>query len=142
MATSVVPPPMSQTMLAVGSAIGNPTPIAAALASGMTHTWPGPGAVDAIEGGPLFDRRVMQPGTPTNARAPKTPAGPLRLAEEVAEHRLAQFKVGDHPVMERPDDRDRVGRAPFHLLGQVADRAAARQDTARCPAARPRSKAR
>ena len=41
-ATSVVPPPMSQTMLAVGSAMGRPTPMAAALASGMTHTWPAP----------------------------------------------------------------------------------------------------
>ena len=34
-ATSVVPPPTSTTMLAVGSCIGRPTPIAAAIGSSM-----------------------------------------------------------------------------------------------------------
>ena len=34
-ATSVVPPPMSTTMLPVGSLIGRPAPIAAAIGSSM-----------------------------------------------------------------------------------------------------------
>ena len=34
-ATSVVPPPMSTTMLPVGSWIGSPAPIAAAIGSSM-----------------------------------------------------------------------------------------------------------
>jgi hypothetical protein len=34
MAISVVPPPMSTIMLAAGSSIGRPTPIAAAMGSG------------------------------------------------------------------------------------------------------------
>jgi hypothetical protein len=37
-ATSVVPPPMSQTMLATGSVTLSPAPMAAALASLMTST--------------------------------------------------------------------------------------------------------
>ena len=37
-ATSVVPPPMSTTMLPNGSAIGNPAPIAAAMGSSIRYT--------------------------------------------------------------------------------------------------------
>ena len=36
-ATSVVPPPMSTTMLPVGSCTGSPTPIAAAMGSSMMY---------------------------------------------------------------------------------------------------------
>ena len=43
-ATSVVPPPMSQIMLATGSAIGRPAPMAAALASLITQHLAGAGA--------------------------------------------------------------------------------------------------
>ena len=56
-ATSVVPPPMSQTMLATGSAMGSPTPMAAALASGIKPDLAGAGPLDAVEHGPLLDRR-------------------------------------------------------------------------------------
>ena len=34
------------------------------------------------------------------------------------------------PLVQRADDRDRVGRAAFHLLGQVADGAAAGENAA------------
>ena len=38
MAISVVPPPMSTIMLAAGSSMGRPTPMAAAMGSGMVMT--------------------------------------------------------------------------------------------------------
>ena len=43
-ATSVVPPPMSTTMLPVGSCTGSPAPIAAAIGSSMIHAWRAPAA--------------------------------------------------------------------------------------------------
>ena len=73
----------------------------------------------------------MQPGTPTSTRGRSRQPGRCGLAEEIAEHRLAQLEIGDDAVSQRPDDRDRVGRAAFHLLGQVAHRAAAGEDLAR-----------
>ena len=90
----------------------------------------GPGAVDAVEDGPLLDRRDAAGHAHQHPR-PQPPAGPLRLAEKIAQHRLAQLEVGDHAVAQRADDRDRVGRAAFHLLGQMAHRAAAGEDSAR-----------
>ena len=44
-AISVVPPPMSTIMFAAGSSIGSPTPIAAAIGSGMVMTSRAPARV-------------------------------------------------------------------------------------------------
>ena len=66
-ATSVVPPPMSQTMLASGSAMGRPAPMAAALASGMTHTCRRPARWTLLKTA-RFSTGVMRPGTPTSTR--------------------------------------------------------------------------
>ena len=41
-ATSAVPPPISTTMLPVGSATGRPAPMAAAMGSSMSSTWEAP----------------------------------------------------------------------------------------------------
>ena len=41
-ATSVVPPPMSTIMFPVGSAIGRPAPIAAAIGSSIRYAWRAP----------------------------------------------------------------------------------------------------
>ena len=41
-ATSLVPPPMSTTMLPVASDTGSPAPMAAAIGSSMTMTWRAP----------------------------------------------------------------------------------------------------
>ena len=46
-ATSVVPPPMSTTMLPVGSWIGSPAPIAAAIGSSTMYARRAPAAIDA-----------------------------------------------------------------------------------------------
>ena len=43
-ATSDVPPPMSTTMLPVGSCTGRPAPIAAAIGSSMMNTLRAPAA--------------------------------------------------------------------------------------------------
>ena len=72
----------------------------------------------------------MQPGMPTSTRGRSRQPGRSRLAEEIPQHRLAQLEIGDDPVAQRTDDGDRVGRAAFHLLGQVAHRAAAGEDLA------------
>ena len=46
-AISVVPPPMSQIALPLGSAIGRPTPIAAASGSSMSHACRAPAEIAA-----------------------------------------------------------------------------------------------
>jgi hypothetical protein len=48
-ATSVVPPPMSTIMLAVGSANGSPAPIAAAIGSSTRYTSSRPRPLAALE---------------------------------------------------------------------------------------------
>ena len=66
-AISVVPPPTSQTMLARGSAMGRPAPMAAALALPMSQTWRAPARWTLLK----TARRstgVMRPGTPTSTR--------------------------------------------------------------------------
>ena len=66
-ATSVVPPPMSTTMLPVGSLTGRPAPIAAAIGSSMMYTrrapawWPA--SLTALCSTP-----VMPLGTATTTR--------------------------------------------------------------------------
>ena len=57
----------------------------------------GAGAVDAVEGRPLLDRRDAARHADQHAR-PQPPAGPLRLAEKISQHRLAQLEIGDHPA--------------------------------------------
>ena len=44
------------------------------------------------------------------------------LLDEVAQHLLGHVEVGDHAVLERPDRRDRAGRAAEHALGLDPDR--------------------
>ena len=70
----------------------------------------------------------MQPGTATSTRGLHAQAAAAGLAEEVAEHRLAQLEVGDHAGGQRADDRDRLRRAALHLLGQMARRRSRRRE--------------
>jgi hypothetical protein len=39
------------------------------------------------------------------------------LLDEVAEHLLGHLEVGDDPVLQRPDGRNRAGRPAEHALG-------------------------
>ena len=43
------------------------------------------------------------------------------LLDEVTEHLLRDVEVGDDPVLQRPDRRDRARSAPEHALGLDAD---------------------
>ena len=70
-ATSVVPPPMSTTMLPVGSLTGRPAPIAAAIGSSMMYTLLAPAAyVDSFTA--RCSTPVMPDGTQTTTRGPRT----------------------------------------------------------------------
>ena len=73
---------------------------------------------------------VMRRGTPQQGPRLQPPAGRLRLAEKITQHRFAELKIGDHAVAQRPDDRDRFRRAAFHLPGEVSDGAASGKDSA------------
>jgi hypothetical protein len=44
----------------------------------------------------------------------------VRLLDEVVEHLLGDFEVGDHAVLHRLDGHDVAGRAAQHLLGLFA----------------------
>ncbi len=61
-ATSVVPPPMSTTMLPLGSVIGRPAPIAAAIGSSIRNTSRAP-ALSALSLTARFSTSVMPDGT-------------------------------------------------------------------------------
>ena len=67
MATSVVPPPMSQIMLAVGSVTGSPAPIAAAMGSSTRKTRRAP-ARSALSSTARFSTAVMPEGTAMTTR--------------------------------------------------------------------------
>ena len=66
-ATSVVPPPMSTTMLPVGSATGRPAPIAAAMGSSMRYAWRAP-ADRVASSTARFSTPVTPEGTHTTTR--------------------------------------------------------------------------
>ena len=55
----------------------------------------------------------------------------MDLLNEVAEHRLGDVEVGDHPVFERADGADRSGRFAQHLLGHQTNRIAVAQNLVR-----------
>jgi hypothetical protein len=53
---------------------------------------------------------------------PHQAAAVVRLADEVAEHRLRHLEVRDHAILDRADRADRLRRPAQHLLGLVAHR--------------------
>jgi hypothetical protein len=97
---------MSTIMLPDGSVIGRPAPIAAGRHRRLAHR----ALLDL--GDPRRDRDH-------DARAQQVRAV-VRLADEVAQHRLGDLEVGDHPVAQRPHRADRAGRAAQHALGLLA----------------------
>ena len=68
-ATSVVPPPMSTIMLAVGSVTGSPAPIAAAIGSSTRKTRRAP-ARSAESSTARFSTAVMPDGIAMTTRGP------------------------------------------------------------------------
>ena len=115
-AISVVPPPMSMTMLPVGVSTGRPTPIAAAIGSSTIHTPLAP--ADIAEERTARRSSSVIPGRNADHDARLDPEDPLRgdLLEEVAEHHLRHVNVGDDAVLERANRLDAFRGPPQHPL--------------------------
>ena len=119
-ATSVVPPPMSTTIEPVGSWIGRPAPIAAAIGSSIRPTRRAP----AFRQLSLIARRstaVAPDGTQTITFGIGEALAVVNLADEVLDHLLGDFEVGDDAVAHGADGLHVAGRAAEHLLGLDAD---------------------
>jgi len=52
------------------------------------------------------------------------------LLDEVAEHRLAEFEVGDDTVFDGANGGDGIGGTSEHLSGELADGSSLSQDAA------------
>ena len=118
-ATSVVPPPMSTTMLAAGSATGRSAPIAAAIGSSMRRVARAGGERRLLDGPPLD---LGDPARHAENDARVDEAAADRPADEVPEHLLGHLEVGDDAVAERPGRTDRRRGAPDHAARLRADR--------------------
>ena len=119
-ATSVVPPPMSTTMLPVGSWIGSPAPIAAAIGSSMMYARRAPRRDRRF-----LDRALLHPGdaggdADDHARLREETAL-VHLLDEVAEHLLRDVEVGDDAVLQGTNGLDVARRAADHALGLGPD---------------------
>ena len=119
-ATSVVPPPMSTTMLPVGSWIGSPAPIAAAIGSSMMYARREPAAMVASSTA-RCSTPVIPDGTQTTTRGFARRRRLCTRLDEVAEHLLGDVEVGDHAVLQRADRLDVARGAADHALGLGAD---------------------
>ena len=120
-AISVVPPPMSITMLPVGVSTGRPTPIAAAIGSATMKTSLAPGAERGIAHGALLDFGDAGRHADDHARLHLEDVVLDDEREEIAQHLLGHVEVGDDAVLHRPHGDDAVGRATEHALGFEAD---------------------
>ena len=119
-ATSVVPPPMSTTMLPVGSLTGRPG------ADRRGHRLlddvdaPRPGLVAR-----LLDRALLHAGDAARHRDDDPRLGQVaalvHLLDEIPEHSLGDVEVRDHPVLEWPDRHDVAGRPADHAFGLDPD---------------------
>ena len=120
-AISVVPPPMSITMLPVGVSTGRPTPIAAAIGSATMKTSFAP-APSAESRTARFSTSVMPDGTHTMTRGFTLKTWfSMMSVEEVAQHLLGHVEVGDDAVLHRPNGDDAFRRAAEHALRLEAD---------------------
>ena len=121
-ATSVVPPPMSTTMLPGRLLDGE------ARADRGRHRLldevrvAGAGLHGRLEHGALLDLGDARGHADDHARLrlPREAVHP-GLVDEVAQHRLGDLEVGDDAVLERPDGDDVARRAAEHALGLAAD---------------------
>ncbi len=79
------------------------------------------GAIGRIDDGALFHLRDLARNADDDARMHQHLAA-VRLLNEVIQHALGDFEVGDHAVLHRPDRDDVARRAAQHLLGFLAHR--------------------
>ena len=104
----------------VGSVTGRPAPIAAAIGSSIRNTRRAPALSAAFLDGAALDRGRARGHADDDQRAGEA-AAVVHLADEVLDHLLGDFEVGDDAVAQRADGLDVAGRAAQHHLGLVAD---------------------
>ena len=78
------------------------------------------GAIGGIDDGALFHLRDFAGNADDDARMHQHLAA-VRLLNEVVQHALGDFEVGDDAVLHGPDGDDVAGRAAQHFLGFLAD---------------------
>ncbi len=118
-AISVVPPPISTTMLPRG--LGNGQAGADGGHHGLFHQidFAGLGAVGRVFDCALFHLGNLRGHADNDARMHQHLAV-VRLLNEVVEHLFGDFEVGDHAVLHRLDGHNVAGRAAQHVLGLLA----------------------
>jgi len=79
----------------------------------------GLGAVGRVLDRPLFNLRNLRGHADDDARMNQHLAV-VRLLDEVVQHLLSNFEVGNHAVLHWLDGHDVAGRAAQHLLGFLA----------------------
>ncbi len=89
---------------------------------GLLHqvNFAGFGAVRRIHNGALFHLRDFARDADHDARMDQHLAA-VRLLNEVIQHLLGDFEIGDHAVFHGLDGDDIAGRAAQHFLGLFAD---------------------
>ena len=120
-AISVVPPPMSITMLPVGVSTGRPTPIAAAIGSATMNTSLAPAPERRVAHRALFDLGDARRHADDDARLHLEDVVLDDEREEVAQHLLRHVEVGDDAVLHRAHGDDAVRRSAEHALRLEAD---------------------
>ena len=107
-------------MLPDGSVIGRPG--ADGRHHGLFHQmhFARLGAIRRIDDRALFHLRDFAGHADHDARMHQHLAA-VRLLNEVIQHALGDFEVGDDAVLHGPDGDDIAGRAAKHLLGFFAD---------------------
>ena len=120
-AISVVPPPMSITMLPVGVSTGRPDADRRRHRLGHHQHLLGAGGLGRIAHGAALHLGDARRHADDDLRLhPEDVLVDDRL-EEVPQHLLGDVEVGDHAVLERPHREDAVGRAAQHPLGLESD---------------------
>ena len=102
----------------------------AALDSSMRKTRPAP-ARSALLKTARFSTGVIPARYGDDHARSQAATLPGRLLDEILQHRFAEFKVGNHAVLEGPDGRNRIRRATEHLLRQLSDRCSATENLPR-----------
>ena len=79
------------------------------------------GVIRGVDDGAFFHLRDLTWNANDDARMHQH-FTPVRFLDEVVEHTLSDFEVGDNAVLHGADGNDRAGCAPQHLLRFLADR--------------------
>src|SRR5271169_4043933 len=121
-AISVVPPPISTTMLPLGSVIGSPAPIAATIACSTRCTSLAL-ARYAESMTARFSTCVISEGTPITMRGCTSilrmhqHLAVVRLLDEIVQHLLGDLEVCDDAILHGLNGDDVARGATKHLLG-------------------------